>query len=205
MNWENLQNKQKIIFVCIIASLLIFFVIAYLNYIGKTRNEEDISIKFTNSSDNQSISSNNRADTYFVEITGYVNYPGVYEIFDETMIIELINYAGGFTEDADVLYLHKNLNLSSYVSKQTKIYIPSKGESNNSSNLISANASSSLQTKKISINNATLEELTTLKGVGPATASKIIENRPYNTLEDLLKVSGIGQTTYNNLITYISL
>lgn len=49
----------------------------------------------------------------------------------------------------------------------------------------------------VSINTATQEELETLNGVGPSTAQKIIEGRPYTVLEDLLNVSGIGEATFN--------
>jgi competence protein ComEA len=42
-----------------------------------------------------------------------------------------------------------------------------------------------------------LEELETLNGVGPSTAQKIIDGRPYTKIEDLLNVSGIGEATLN--------
>jgi competence protein ComEA len=47
----------------------------------------------------------------------------------------------------------------------------------------------------VNINTATKEELTTLNGVGEATAEKIIMGRPYTKVEDLLNVSGIGEAT----------
>ena len=52
---------------------------------------------------------------------------------------------------------------------------------------------------KISINNASQAELESLSGVGPSTAQKIINGRPYGKLEDLMNVSGIGQVTYDKL------
>lgn len=47
----------------------------------------------------------------------------------------------------------------------------------------------------VNINTATKEQLTTLNGVGDATAEKIIQGRPYTKVEDLLNVSGIGEAT----------
>jgi len=54
---------------------------------------------------------------------------------------------------------------------------------------------------KININSALLSELDQITGVGPATAQKIIDNRPYNSLDDLLKVKGIGPATLEKIKT----
>lgn len=51
----------------------------------------------------------------------------------------------------------------------------------------------------ISLNKATKEQLMTIKGIGVKTADKIIEYRqktPFCTIEDITKISGIGQKTY---------
>lgn len=48
-------------------------------------------------------------------------------------------------------------------------------------------------------NNATIDELMTIKGIGPKTAQKIIDYRnqtPFKTIEDIQNVSGIGEKTY---------
>ena len=42
--------------------------------------------------------------------------------------------------------------------------------------------------KTADINTATIEELSTVSGLGPAIAKRIIEGRPYETLDDLTKV-----------------
>lgn len=54
-------------------------------------------------------------------------------------------------------------------------------------------------TECVNINSATKEELITLSGVGESTAEKIIQGRPYEQVEDLLDVPGIGEATLANL------
>ncbi|GGP25367.1 ComEA family DNA-binding protein [Silvimonas amylolytica] len=55
----------------------------------------------------------------------------------------------------------------------------------------------------VNINTATLEQLETIKGIGPSKAQAIIDyrtkNGPYKTPEDIMKVSGIKEGTYNKI------
>jgi len=53
--------------------------------------------------------------------------------------------------------------------------------------------------KPVNLNTATLDELDTLPGVGPATAQRIVEGRPYGAIDDLMRVKGIGQATFDKL------
>ena len=51
----------------------------------------------------------------------------------------------------------------------------------------------------VNINSATVEELETLPGIGPAMAQLIIQGRPYQTVEDLDRVRGIGPILFTSL------
>ncbi len=127
------------------------------------------------------------SETISVEIRGKVKNPGVYQLPLGSTIEDILNLAKP-TEEA-------NLDVLSYQSvlyNKQIIVIEEKSEK-----------------KLVSINSASLEELSTLPGIGPSTAAKIIEYREnigsFQTLEDLMKVKGIGNGKFNKLKEYICL
>jgi len=88
------------------------------------------------------------------------------------------------------------------------IYIPKKDESpqGTGKTIPGVNTVKSAAVNKpgkININTADEKDLDTLEGVGPATAKAIIQYReqkgPFNTIEDIKKVSGIGEAKFNNM------
>ena len=74
---------------------------------------------------------------------------------------------------------------------------------------IPSNVSDNSVISKISINSATVDELTGLKGIGPSLATRIIEYRESNglfqTLDELMNVKGIGQSKFDNIKDSITL
>ncbi|MFA5543075.1 MAG: ComEA family DNA-binding protein [Bacilli bacterium] len=127
-----------------------------------------------------------------VQIIGEVHKPGVYEISSDARLIDLINLSGGLTVDAS-----DDINMVQKLSDGIIIRILKKNRDTDSN------------TNKISINNGSLSELMTLKGVGEATASRIIEyrelNGPFLTINDLKKVSGISEKIFNDNLEIIQL
>ncbi len=142
----------------------------------------------------------------FVHVVGSVQAPGMVELEAGQRVSDAVQAAGGFTPEADQL----SVNLARQVEDGEQIVVGSVQESTaNSSSAQSSSSSSSEQSSetgtsaasgKVNINTATVEQLTTLKGVGEATAQKIIDYRQQNgsfkKIEDLKNVSGIGDKRY---------
>ena len=134
----------------------------------------------------------------FVDIGGAVGNPGVYEVAKDTRLFEVIEMAGGLTEDADA----DRVNRASFVEDGQKIIIPEKG-SETAGDLTSASAApADSGNGLININTATADELKTLSGIGDVTAEKIIEYRSsksFKSKEDIMSVDGIGSKTYEKI------
>ena len=134
----------------------------------------------------------------FVDIGGAVEKPGVYQVSNDTRLFEVIEMAGGLSEEADT----DHVNRASFVEDGQKIIIPVKGNEN-SDVLISGNtAYTASDDGLININTASADELRTLTGIGEVTAEKIIEYRSSKTFkskEDIMLVDGIGEKTYEKI------
>lgn len=142
--------------------------------------------------------------TIFVHVCGKVNDPAVYEFENGARVVEAIEKAGGFMENAATDYL----NLAKELSDGEKIYVPDKEEAaglkpqnegiaaESSGNVVSADS-------RININTASKEELLSLKGIGDSRAQDIInyrtENGKFAAIEDIMKVPGIKQGAFNKI------
>ncbi len=151
-----------------------------------------------------------------VDIKGYVKKPGVYEIDAKSIVNDLIKIAGGLKTNGTT----ENINLSKRLNNEDMIVVLSKTElkkqkattiSSTSSTSQSKGTNSSLvepTNKKVSINTATKEELMTLNGIGEAKAIAILEYRaktPFQAIEDIKNISGIGESVYEKIKDYITI
>ncbi len=136
-----------------------------------------------------------------VDISGAVKSPGVYELPLGSIIKDAILKAGGVTTQANADYLSKNLNLAQKVSDGMKLYIPKTGEAGVSVGSVAGVASQGI----ISLNSASISELESLPGIGPSTAQKIVDNRPYSDINELLGKKVVGRATFEKIKDKISL
>ena len=137
-----------------------------------------------------------------IDIEGSVSNPGVYEFTDGERIEDAIKRAGGYTEKADLDWMEGNLNKAAKLVDGGKIYIPAIGEKLES---VQINTDSSkvdtlgVTTGLININSASQSDLETLPGVGPVTAGKIIDSRPFATLEELKTKKAVGNALFDKI------
>ncbi|MFD2213886.1 helix-hairpin-helix domain-containing protein [Metabacillus endolithicus] len=137
------------------------------------------------------------ASTIIIDVKGAVQKPGVYEISANARVHEIIEKAGGLSDQAD----EAAVNLASSLEDGMVVYIPLIGE--NKENPFQSTNENKDNPKKININLATSEELQTLSGIGPSKADAIIsyreENGQFKSIEGLLEVSGIGEKSLEKL------
>ena len=159
--------------------------------------------------------------TIYIHICGAVKEPGVYLVSDGSRLDDVVTCAGGLTEDAASDYI----NLAQTVLDGQQYFIPntqdvegvsrldytdslpaSAGNTNTSIAGGKTNAENNSEKEAsdyININTATREELMTLPGVGEAKAESILTYREtvsqYETIEDIMKVSGIKQGLFQKI------
>ncbi|MGO3733312.1 MAG: helix-hairpin-helix domain-containing protein [Vagococcus sp.] len=141
--------------------------------------------------------------TMYVDVKGAVKQPGMYEVTSDMRVLNVIDMAGGFLEEADA----NQINYAEKLDDQMVIYVPRKGEKVDDVAIADKRdqktQNDKSETAQVNINNATKEELMTLNGVGEKKAEKIIEyredNGSFKTTEDIKNVSGFGEKTYSKL------
>ena len=124
-----------------------------------------------------------------------------------------MNLAGGLTKNADNGFFNRNYNLSRILVDQEKIYVPSVWEVSNgyfienkqTLNFITAVEKAKANIEIININKGTIDELDTLPGIGKVTAEKIINNRPYSSIEELVSKKVVNKSVFEKIKNLISL
>jgi competence protein ComEA len=131
-----------------------------------------------------------------VFICGAVRSEGVYYVPADSRVNDVLNAAGGFSEEAST----SAVNLAGKVFDGDRIYIPKEGEEVVSGE---ADTAAAEQNGLVNINTAGKEELMTLPGIGETRAEEIIKYREqhggFTQVEDLMNVNGIKEGTFSKL------
>lgn len=205
----NLELKDLLILVEIV--LIIIVLVLQISPINQKVEEkpEEVAIENVDDSEQEKI-----VENFYVDIKGEVKKPGVYQATDKMIVNDLIKLAGGLTKSATTA----DINLSKALTSEMVIVISNKKKSATTTNQVTEtksdnNASISNEqpkdNNKISINNATKDELMTLSGIGESKALNIINyrdtNGPFKTIEDILNVTGIGESIFAQIKENITL
>ncbi|MBP9691259.1 helix-hairpin-helix domain-containing protein [Candidatus Woesebacteria bacterium] len=169
-----------------------------------------------------------KVNTVFVDVSGAVNDPGVYEASAGARFSDLIEMAGGISYEADKLFVGRNFNMARMVGDQDKIYVPftwdiALGTFTEEKRILEylqplypGTELPVLQTKQqesselidgisVSLNEATQGELESLPGIGPVTAKKIVDNRPYIAIEELVEKKVMNQSGFEKIKEFVEL
>ena len=149
-----------------------------------------------------------------VFVSGGVRSPGMYKLPTGARVGDALAAAGGLVADADPALV----NQAEMVFDGAQIHVPlpqpltgadASPEAQPPAGLSgdappAANASGASADGLININTASADELTALPGIGPSKAAAIIADRPYDSVEDLERISGIGPSTIETLTPLIT-
>ena len=131
--------------------------------------------------------------TVMIDVAGAVVNPGVYSLPLNARVFEAIKAAGGLKKGADA----SDVNQARILKDGEQIYIYPTSHSFTSS---SGSKKPVRKNGPIMINRASVKEFESLDGIGPVLANRIVAfrkiNGPFAAIEDLMKVPGIGSSTF---------
>jgi len=159
----------------------------------------------SSSASDGSSSASGAAAPVFVHVAGAVAAPGVVELPAASRVVDAVAAAGGLRADADP----DRVNLAAPLADGTRVVIPVVGEEplpetstvpaaapGSGAGAGSGATEAPTAGALVDLNQADVAELDTLPGVGPSTATAIVEHReqhgPFNSVDALLDVRGIG-------------
>ncbi|KAF0207414.1 MAG: helix-hairpin-helix domain-containing protein [Actinomycetota bacterium] len=139
-----------------------------------------------------------------VHVVGAVQTPGLYTLPGGSRVGDALTAAGGVTPEA----AGESVNLARVLADGEQVFLPTKKQV--AAGVVAPPGAVGASTGggttaggKIDLNRATAADLDTLPGVGPSTAKKIVDDRtkngPFKKIEDLMRVTGIGQKKFESL------
>lgn len=221
--------KKFVIFIVVVVSLILGFV-----FMNKSNDVAHASVSVDDKNTSKEIV-NKKSDNVEkkktrikVDIKGSVVTPGVYEVDSNSRVIDIINIAGGMLEDADT----DSINLSKKVQDESVIIIYSHEDMENNKKSYeekieycqkdnndacvdevvtfdNSNDTKENESSIININKASVEDLMKLSGIGESKAKNIIEYRDsiggFKDINDIKNVKGIGDSIFDKIKDHITI
>lgn len=147
------------------------------------------------------------AQPIWVDVQGSVVNPGIVRLPPGSRVADALQAAGGLLPEADT----RNLNQAAFLEDGSQLKVaaqptsPRAASSGTAASPATPVSSSEAAPSSglINLNTASLEELDTLPGIGPALAQEILNYRAANgdfkRIEDLMNVTGIGPAKFEQL------
>jgi competence protein ComEA len=133
-----------------------------------------------------------------VHVVGAVRRPGLYHFPQHSRVADAVTRAGGPTRKADL----ELVNLAAPLADGTQVIVPLRASATSAGGG-QTRAAGSAPAGPVHLNNATLEQLDSLPGVGPVTAQKILDYRQkhgsFSSVDDLDAIPGIGPARIQQL------
>lgn len=162
-----------------------------------TLNKVDEPIQFQQAKENPAFDTATVLPGIFVDIQGAIEKPDVYEVTVGARLKDVLVLAHGLSVEADRKFFAQTFNLAKKVTDQEKIYIPSEEEVTRGQ--IAGASIAEKHDRKTNINTASSEELERLPGIGAVTTEKIIEKRPYASIDELLNKKIVGKSVFEKI------
>lgn len=167
--------------------------------------EERIVVEQTEEKESKPEEEHSSKEEIWVDISGAVNTPGVYQLKQGSRVFDAIQAAGGLLEDADT----EGINQASVLTDGEKLQIYTVEEAEQMQNqTVNPNPAESNTDGKINLNTADLAALQEIPGVGEKKAQSIIEYREttggFQNIEQLQEVPGIKGKTFDKVKDYIT-
>lgn len=190
------ETAKNAIFFCVVAIMLVFLTLSQVY----TKREQE--------------------KTIGIHIKGEVNNPGYYEVRNGSRLKDVINKAGGKTDDADL----DRVNLAQKVLDGEEIIIPKKGQPvettvnkdiyyTQKSKFNKENGYDRLSgennTEAVNINSADMYQLCQISGIGEAMAEEILgyrkKNGAFKSIEEIKNIKGIGDVIFEKIKNKITI
>lgn len=194
------MNKKKVMRVVF---GVVFFLVSGSMYLMYNQPEGDSLVVTEDFQDEEkmldSAPEKTESEAVWIHVCGEVKKPGVYRFAKVPRVIDAINKAGGFTKRAQ----QDCINLAQVMEDGQQLVVEAIQKEKKEKKRAGKTASSNTNMNKVNINDASKEELMTLKGIGEAKAEQILSYRKTNgnfsKIEDIMMITGIKEGVFSQI------